>query len=348
MTKVEYICFTELSGYGIAASNYVRSLSNCDVSVAPLDFKRHRKTAWNFELYPQDDDPERIQIFHCTPVMQRRRDRLNKVTIGFATFETFSPPDYWIEILNKNSAVIAPSMFCKTEFEKAGVKVPIHYVPHCLDFKEFNTDVTPVKSYDKFTFLFVGAWKLRKGYDILLKAWEEEFDKREPVQLLLKTHSTARAEHYCKQYENTINLQIIDKIFTEQELPGFLKSADCIVAPSRGEGFGLTGLQALVLGVPLITVDHTGCNEYSKLGMSLNLTPEDYVQRYEIDRIRQFCNKRWGEVSVPQLRRALREMYNNYGVYVHKVMSNRHLLDKFNMENVGRVFEKSFSPENTR
>jgi hypothetical protein len=28
-------------------------------------------------------------------------------------------------------------------------------------------------------------------------------------------------------------------------------------------------------------------------------------------------------------------------------MSNRHLLDKFNMKNVGRVFEKLFSPENT-
>lgn len=55
-------------------------------------------------------DSEYVQIYQCIPTMQHRVQKNNK-SIGFATFETYDPPNEWIDILNKNDAIICPSDF---------------------------------------------------------------------------------------------------------------------------------------------------------------------------------------------------------------------------------------------
>jgi len=343
MVKIEYICFTNINGYGIAAYNYVQSLAQFDVSVSPLDFKKSRKNSWDFDAYLKEKDPERIQIFHCNPTMQKRHKTLNNHKIGFATFETFDPPDYWIDILNQNDEVIAPSRFCQEEFKKAGVKVPIHYIPHCINMDLYNPNVDINRHDDKFTFLFMGAWKKRKGYDLLLQAWKEEFNASEHVRLLIKTDRGPRAKNFCKQFVNTAEIQIIDKYIPEQYIPVFMKIADCVVLPSRGEGFGLVGLQSLALGIPLITASHTGCTEYTELGMTYNIPIRGFKQEPEMDQINQFGNRVWADIATSDVQEAMRSVYDDYDTYKHKVINNNKLLSKFSYSSVGERFRDIFS-----
>ena len=48
----------------------------------------------------------------------------------------------------------------------------------------------------------------------------------------------------------------------EAALCEFLRGLDAYVLPSRGEGFGLTGLEALATGLPLIATNWSGPTEY--------------------------------------------------------------------------------------
>ena len=345
--KIEYICFTSINGYGIAAYNYVRSLSNFDVSVSPLDFKKSRKNSWDFDSYLKEDDPERVQIFHCNPTMQKRHPIYNERKIGFATFETFDPPDYWIEILNRNDAVITPSKFCQQEFKKAGVHVPIHYIQHCIDGDLYHPIENFNKQFDKFTFLFIGAWKKRKGYDLLLQAWEKEFKASEPVRLVIKTNRGPAAKHFCKQFVKSAEIEIIDKFIPEQEMPDFMRAADCVILPTRGEGFGSPGLQALSLGIPLITPSHSGCTEYTELGMTYNIPIRGYEKVVEMDQINQFSNRVWADIDVSEICKAMRDVYEDRETYRTQVIKNNKLLSKFSYKSVGERFKEIFSPENS-
>ena len=102
----------------------------------------------------KEEDPKRIVIYHCIPNMQRRVDKKGS-GLGFATFETFQPPDKWVEILNKNDAIIAPSQFNYKIFSHMKITKPIYYIPHCIDISVYNKNVTPLEQRDRFTFLFM-------------------------------------------------------------------------------------------------------------------------------------------------------------------------------------------------
>ncbi|MFW6121378.1 MAG: glycosyltransferase family 4 protein [Petrotogales bacterium] len=338
---IEYICFTELNGYGIAAYNYIQALSQqLPVCLHSLDFKHSRRSAWDISGIKQEHSSKNIQIFHCIPPMQRRIKERNKYTVGFATFEAQNPPLNWIEVLNKNTAIIVPSSFCKKEFLAAGVKVPVHHIPHCIDFNRYNRDVIPSHSYDKFTFLFVGEWKQRKGYDILLQAWAKEFKPTEDVQLIIKTRNSQKVKNYCKQYESAAPIKVVGGYLAEDKMPGFLKSTDCIVMPSRGEGFGLLGIQALALNIPLIVSHCTGCRDYTNMGMTINIPIREFEYRPEMDKIRQFKDKKWAKIDVGDLRELMRYVYNNKTKVERMMLTQRFLIHNFNYEIVGQKLKK--------
>jgi glycosyltransferase involved in cell wall biosynthesis len=183
--KLTWACFLNQSGYSQAAQNYIFALNETnqfDIKIRIFGDKPTRPSVSdeNYEFFmkmiKKEDDPERILVYHCIPNIQRRVKGYKK-TIGIATFETFQPPLPWIEILNKNDAIITPSKFNYKIFSHMRVEKPIYYIPHCLDMNVYNKDVLPLNKYDKYTFLFMGIWRERKGYKQLIEAWLREFNQ---------------------------------------------------------------------------------------------------------------------------------------------------------------------------
>lgn len=324
--KVLYAGFMNSSGYSQAAQNYIQALhqtGKCDIKLKIFGDKPSKpaisddKYEFFMKMTRKEDDSDRITIYHCIPNIQKRVVKTSR-TIGFATFETFQPPENWVEILNKNDAIITPSQFNYKIFSHMPITKPIYYIPHCIDINIYNKEVKPIIKRDKYTFLFIGIWRERKGYKQLLEAWLREFREYDNVQLVIKTDRPKKAEEYFCNLLKQMGINkgfapIIfeNKVFSEQELPQFIKSCDCLVAPTMGEGFGYPGLQCMALGVPVITTNFSGCTDYANNDTAVLLEPSGFILCRDMDNIPQFKNKKWAFIEVSKIQKAMRFVLNN-------------------------------------
>jgi len=351
--KINYSCFLNSSGYSAAAQDYISALhqtKECDIKVKIFGDKPNRSISderyeFLMKLTKKEEDPERILIYHCIPNIQRRIKKPKK-SVGFATFETFAPPVSWIEILNKNDAIIVPSLFNYKIFSHMDIKKPLYYIPHCISFEDYNKQVKPMFEFDKYTFIFCGIWRERKGYKELFEAYLREFKEEDNVQLLVKTDRPKKAEAYLSKLVKDLGINkghasIIfeDKVFDEKMMPNFIKSADCLVAPHKGEGFCIPGLQCMALGVPVIITDFSGSQDYANENTATLLKPSGFVVRNTMDNIPQFSNKKWAFVEVEKIKKAMRFVINNKDfIRIKANVAHSYVRKRFNYKEVGSLF----------
>jgi glycosyltransferase involved in cell wall biosynthesis len=352
--KIEYACFLNSSGYSQAAQNMIFALDQTgmfDIKIRVFGDKPSRpaisdeKYSYFMKMVKKEEDLDRILVYHCIPSIQKRIKRRKK-TIGFATFETYQPPEKWIDILNKNDSIITPSQFNYKIFSHMKIQKPLYYIPHCLDMDIYNKDVLSLYEYDKYTFLFMGRFKETKGYKQLIEAWLKEFDQNDNVQLILKTDRVSKAERYVDDIKKQIGINkgfapilFENKVFDEIELPKYLKSVDCLVSPTMGEGFGLPGLQCMALGIPVIITNFSGCQDYANDRTATLLEPNGFVFRNNMDNIPQFRNKKWAFVEVGKIQKAMRYIFNNQKKAEMKSRwAYSEVRNKFNYKMVGNLF----------
>ena len=188
--------------------------------------------------------------------------------IAIVPFETTTIPRSWIAKINAFDALLVP---CKQNIEAyraSGIKIPIELIHWGVDPKAFY----PVKRDQNrpFTFGTMGVLTERKGTDTLLEAFREEFQYEKDVRLICKTSSPVWQFPYS---DPRIKLQT-GQVSQEELMNDFFKEIDCFVFPTRGEGFGLTPLEAMATGVPAIVTAWSGPMEYMipEVGWTLDYT----------------------------------------------------------------------------
>jgi len=351
-----YHCFLNQSGYGQSATNYILSLHNSgkyDIKIhtfskkpLPPIFSQNKCKLFK-EMIDKKDDKDRINVFQIIPPMQRRVKRVGR-SIGFFVFETFSPPVEWLSYLNKNSAIVTPSQFNYRILAHEQIKKPLYYFPHCFDTKIYNKNVEKLNNYEKFTFLFIGTWKIRKGYVPLIEAFLKEFDEHDNVQLIIKTDKLKEALEYVekmkKQYKinkgkNTIIFE--DKKYSEEDISRFIKSVDVVVSPTFGEGFLLPGLQAMALDVPIIVTDFSGPLDYASEETCTFFNKSGFTLHSSMDGVPQFRRKKWAFVSTKEIRKKMRYAMDNYKILQEKSRNGyKFVHENFNYEKTENIFSE--------
>jgi glycosyltransferase involved in cell wall biosynthesis len=322
---IEYFCHMNRSGYAQAAQDYIYALRDSqryDVAIRLLHANPDQVSMTSkryveiVSMMQKPSTDNAIQIIHGIPDKQLRIN-LRK-SIGFATFETFDPPKHWIKILNENDAVICPSKFNENIFRHAGLTKPIFHIPHCVDTRLYNPGVQAKKEGNAYTFLFFGTWKKRKGYEQLLEAWFREFDSSDNVQLLIKTDRITLSQQCIESIRRNTGLKkdfapilFETRVLNEEAIPQLIKKADCLVCPTLGEGFGLPGLQAMALGVPVIITNYSGCQDYATEETATLIEPNGFIMLNDLDKIPQFENRKWAHVSHLAVAKAMRYVTEN-------------------------------------
>lgn len=118
---------------------------------------------------------------------------------------------------------------------------------------------------DTFTFGTFGDLTLRKGIDVLVRAFLVEFSPAEAARLLMMSTSAGQA---LRTTDPRIELIAGGLVYWDGDgALELLGRMDAFVLPSRAEAFGLCALEAMSTGLPLIATNWSGPAEY--------LDPED-------------------------------------------------------------------------
>jgi glycosyltransferase involved in cell wall biosynthesis len=269
-----------------------------------------------------------IHVLHCVPHEAEANLRAG-ARVARTMFETDRLPRPWVSICNQMDEVWVPSDFNIETFAHAGVNVAkLHKVQECLQVDRFDPSTSVplfITGLRGFIFLSVGAaWK-RKGWDLLVRAYCEEFKADEEVTLLLKCGP--RVDRTRVDYQTILDQSIPTRLKRHGRLPQVVlhtdplrgsaihrlyATADAFVLPSHGEGWGRPYMEAMAMGLPTIGTRWSG-----------NLEFMDESNSYLIDcalaevpeaawgELWGYSGHRWAEPSLEHLRETMRWVFEH-------------------------------------
>lgn len=169
----------------------------------------------------------------------------------------FHPMNMGMDALavRQGDGVIAPSTSTKDELVRwySVSESDVMYIPHGVDIERFSPDVPrhPAVSSNRLTLLHVGRLVSRKRVDLALEA-VGKLDQAE-VELLV----AGGGRHGERLEQRTRQLGVEDAVtflgvVPESDLPSLYASSDLFLFLSRYEGFGLTFMEALATGTPVL------------------------------------------------------------------------------------------------
>ena len=327
--------------------NIIRTRGKLDLQDVPEDVQEILKNP--------DKTPGRVALFfdvlwspntvHADHVPQE-----SLVKIAYSELEGTAIPDQWVEALNKQFDLVAvPDEFYKIVYQECGVKIPIFVLPHGIDIEELLLE--PVKRHPSSPFVFgLSAMYIpRKNHMRVIEAFQEEFGNDSSVRL--KIHGRWGEEyeviekklHAQKTRNLATNIEVIKAQLDNEQYNDFLKSLDCYVLLSKGEGFSITPREALALGKPCIISNNTAHCTLAKTDYVYAVPAE--IKEPALYPVLGGCYGYNFNCTIEDARSALREVYNNFERYVEKAENGRKWVEQYLWKNVKAKFLNLIKPK---
>src|SRR5262249_48893364 len=134
-------------------------------------------------------DLARSILFHAAEPTSWHLDYHGHRRIGRTAFWTDRVPSRWVEPCNAMDEIWVPSSFHSEALLASGVSAEkIGVLPPCVDTELFHPGSSPLSIPHRrgFNFLSITGTHDRKGMDVLLRAFLQEFTAGDNVSLLLK------------------------------------------------------------------------------------------------------------------------------------------------------------------
>lgn len=165
--------------------------------------------------------------------------------IAYLPWESTQLKDGWVDSLNEVDEVWTPSPIIAQWFVDAGVKKDVRVYEHGVE-SLWTPRLRTAEG--RFRVLHHGAEALRKGGNETIQAfqntlWEEKATL--VLKMVLQRFNVHDTEH----------IQILKTKVDIDTLVEIYHDCDLFCYPSWGEGFGLTPLQAMATGMPVIVTD---------------------------------------------------------------------------------------------
>ena len=186
----------------------------------------------------------------------------------------------------------------------------IEVVPNVL-LSPFRFQGKSDQNKQEFVFISVGHIVKSKGMKLLVECFEQVHKKLPQTQLVIVGKGTLRQELEDYAHEKKINVQFTGEV-KHEEMPEIYRKCHCFVLPSERETFGVSYIEALACGLPVIATKCGG--------------PEKFVN--EQNGVLIGINDR------VELTNAMISMYDNRGNYDSKRISED-ILKKYGAESIG-------------
>lgn len=245
---------------------------------------------------------------------------------------------------NANNAdfLLTPSEKSKERMKRLGVIKPIFVFPHGIERNRFPFKKR--KREEVFNFLYVGECSDRKGTLHLINAFLSLFKGNNSVRLIMKSNN-AMIFYNGSEIKNIVdeNDNIIWHISNEGHnvVEKLYEQAHAYVYPSRADTFGMTLLESMSSGLPIISTSEPGATELIK---------EKYYEVIsdEVDVINHpWMLGKWGEPNITSLREYMYYVYQNYEKIVDGNTLEDHskyINENYNWQKVTEKFENEILP----
>jgi len=337
-----------IAGYGIAARNILLELIKGKDSCLSV-----KSIPWLNKTYGGDTEnwPLIYNIMRSKPDFAKEDSNLLYISIakefcgrekhasvyGYSFFETSSLPGDWIKGCNSVDVMLVPSKFNLETFKYAGVRVPMEIVPFGVDTNFYKPDYKSFTNIpEKFTFLSIAQVTPRKGCELIIKAFLECFGTNKDVQLVLRWYFNhdkndhLQIKNFIRSIRKEIkilnegNILLIPTIH-ETQMPALYASSHVLVAPFRGEGWGLPIIEALACEIPVICTNWGGVTEF--LNKDFGILLDYQLARVPPNTIMDVSGEHfWAEPNYEQLKASMMKVYNDYIIYKAKAVAAREFL----------------------
>ena len=322
----------EIGGYGTVSRNMLKALSLLDIPIhlIPIGSHDHQHLVDDIKFMQSIDKPiselgnDILLFVNSTPEGFPHVSTVpHRIKIGVTLFETDRIPLHWVELCNQMDKIWVPSRFNYHTFSSSGVEEnKLQVVPYPIDVDKFKIDNTKNlfrnNINDKFKFLFVGAFDYRKGLDLLIRAYCDEFSRRENVVLVLKLFNPVWNSNdilsilrsYTPQKNDLPLIHVILEKIEEKQLIQLYSSCDCYVSTERANGWGYPAMEMMALGKPVVHINWGGNTEFMNESNSILIEPEkdfEFVSpALQEQRPREYAGHKWAVVRLEEVRKKIR------------------------------------------
>ncbi len=175
--------------------------------------------------------------------------------------------------LDRLDAPVAVSRACLTAFE-GRLEAPFRIIPNGVDVERFAGGRRLARYDDgRLNLLFVGRLEPRNGLDRLLAAFARA--RREIDARLLVVGDGPLLPRYRRLVPQELAADVVFAGRVLEERPDWYATADVYCAPARIASFGVTLLEAMAAGKPVLAADIEGFREVMEDGREGELVAPD-------------------------------------------------------------------------
>jgi len=276
-----------------------------------------------------------------------------QIRLAYTMFESSAIPQQWVDVLNEYfDAAIVPDSYLIKVYQESGVHIPVFLLPLGLNLQAFLQE--ELKSKPNYPIIFgnFGACLNRKNQKLLVEAFYEAFGDTDKVLLKINSrYAQAKTAQEIKEF--IANHQIKNIVFTEkclskQEYLEALKSIDCLVAISTGEGFSIQPREAMALGIPVIVSDSAAQKTICQSGLTKSIHAC----------IKQPALRAWGTILKEPVQygyeysctkesviEALVEVYDHYDYYLARAEAGRNWARQYDYSQIKPLYLTLVKPQ---
>lgn len=206
----------------------------------------------------------------------RKGPREKRPSICWTMMETEAVHSDMIRLLEKNfDEVWTPTRWNAETLRASGLELPVREMPLGVDPLVYHparerprlpeclllsTDRAGEREIPEgFLFLTVGLPSLRKGWDVLVAAFEEAFgdDPGAALVIALTFASVEQAASILPDATRKSRIYALQGSYDEHRMAELYNAVDAYVSASRGEGWNLPACEAAACGKPVILPRNT-------------------------------------------------------------------------------------------
>jgi len=152
-------------------------------------------------------------------------------------------------------AMVAVSATTAKNLMNLNKQTNVRIIHNGVDLNRMNAILPHDETYD---ILFAGRLIQEKNVDLLVRAMDILSHENKNYQLLIIGEGPEHETIVRLIHELSLepHVRMIGFRDNHDEIIAYMKSAKICVLPSTREGFGITALEALACGLPVVTVDH--------------------------------------------------------------------------------------------